>query len=160
MNNQSPYMVESAYNYLRAAKILWREPNLGTVATVNAAIGLEILLKSFIADPVENLRKGTYSEQYEINGKRLHKLTDLVKQIAPDTYESLRLQQHEHWFERFDNLFIEARYPYEPSSRGSYSDVPISVGIEILDDVINWYKNSGSTDSWIVNYPNVPGGGL
>ncbi|WP_347362582.1 hypothetical protein [Vibrio vulnificus] len=159
MNNQSPYMVESAYNYLRAAKLLWREPNLGTVAVVNASIGLEILLKSFIAEPVDNSRKGTTSEQYEINGKRLHKLTDLAKQIAPDTYQSLRLQRYERWFEKFDNLFIEARYPYEPSSRGSYSEVPISVGIEILGEVINWYKNSESTDSWIVSYPNVPGGG-
>ncbi|ODX70630.1 hypothetical protein [Vibrio parahaemolyticus] len=160
MNNQSPYMVESAYNYLRAAKVLWREPNLGTVAIVNAAIGLEILLKSFIAEPVENSRKGTESEQYEINGKRLHKLTDLAKQIDPDIYQSLRLQRHERWFERFDNLFVEARYPYEPSSRAGYSEVPISIGIEILNDVINWYKYSGSPDSWIVNYPSVPGGGL
>lgn len=160
MNNQSPYMVESAYNYLRAAKLLWREPNLGTVAVVNAAIGLEILLKSFIAEPVENPRKATESEQYEINGKRLHKLTDLSKRIDQDVYQYLRLQRHEHWFEKFDNLFVEARYPYEVTSRGTYSEVPISVGIEILNDVIQWYKTSGSSDSWINSYPYVPGGGL
>ncbi|NOQ78395.1 MAG: hypothetical protein GQ546_03235 [Gammaproteobacteria bacterium] len=67
--NQSPYMLESAFDYLRAAKILWRQPNLGGLAVVNSSIAIEIILKSFIAQPSENKRKGTVSEQYEIKEK-------------------------------------------------------------------------------------------
>src|SRR5690606_41249267 len=73
--NQSPYMLESASDYLRAAKFLWGQPNLCGVAMVNAAIAIEIILKSFTAEPADNQRKGTVGEQY--NGKRQHLLTKL-----------------------------------------------------------------------------------
>ena len=153
---QSPYMIESAHDYIRAARLLWNQPNLCSVSVVNAAIGLEIILKSFVAQPSQNERMGTISEQYEINGKRFHKLTDLAKKIDESVYKKLRLDQYEHWFESFDNLFIEARYPYEPEARTSYSEVPITIGEGLLSKVIQWYKESGSTDPWIKEYPNVP----
>lgn len=157
-NLQSPYMIETASDYIRAARLLWGQPNLGAVSVVNAAIGLEIILKSFLAKPVENDRQGTISEKYKLDGKKHpHKLTEIAEKIDKEIYKVLRLDQYQHWFESFDNLFIDARYPYEPESRGSYSEVPITIGEEILDKVIQWYKDSGSKDPWIRDYPNVPG---
>ena len=153
-------MLESASNYLRAARLLWSQPNLSGVAVVNAAIAIEIILKSFIAQPSENNRKGTVAEQYEINGKRLHKLTDLAKAIEPELYKSLGFNKHEYWFAKYDNLFVKARYPYEPSANGGHTEIPISVGIEMFRATIAWYKETENKDPWVLLYPEVSGGGL
>ena len=47
----TPWMVESAYRYLMAAKHLKRGHDMLGVAQINAAIGMEILLKSFVSMP-------------------------------------------------------------------------------------------------------------
>ncbi|MEE8056482.1 MAG: hypothetical protein V3T17_01415 [Pseudomonadales bacterium] len=157
---QSPYMLESASDYLRAAKILWSQPNLGGVAVMNSAIAIEIILKSFIAKPSENNRKGTISEQYKIKGTKLHTLPELAKSIDLEIYQKLGFHQYECWFEKFSNLFVQSRYPYEPTSRGGYSEVPIQVGVEMFNSTISWYKETGNTDPWVKMYPEVAGGGL
>jgi hypothetical protein len=153
-------MLEVASDYLRAAKFLWGQPNLAGVATVNTAIAIEIILKSFVAQPVDNTRKNTISEQYEIKGKRLHKLTDLATKIDLDLYKQLGFHNHEHWFEKFDNLFVQARYPYEQGATGGYLTVSLEVAINMFRATLNWYKESGNSDPWVVLYPKVAGGGL
>ncbi|WP_406610729.1 hypothetical protein [Agarivorans sp. JK6] len=158
--NQSPYMLEAASDYLRAAKLLWNEPNLGGVAVVNAGIAMEIILKSFIAEPVENNRRNTVGEQYEIKGKKLHLLTELAKKIDPELYRKLGFNRHELWLEKFNNLFVESRYPYEEQSRKGYSEAAIYIGIEMFKETIKWYKETGNEDPWVQEYPNVAGGGL
>ncbi|GAB5500197.1 MAG: hypothetical protein PsegKO_25080 [Pseudohongiellaceae bacterium] len=159
-SNQSPYMLETSANYLRAAKILWRQKNLEKVAMVNAAIAIEIILKSFTATPVDNKRKGTIAEQYEINGKQSHSLVELAKCIDKDVYRELGFQRHEYWFQEFDCLFMHSRYPYEPSSRAGSTEIPITAGIEIFRSTIDWYKRTGNRNPWIMSYPDVPGGCL
>ncbi|NVK57911.1 MAG: hypothetical protein HWE26_20110 [Alteromonadaceae bacterium] len=158
--NQSPYMLETAFNYLHAAKLLWGKGNLSGVAMVNAAIAIEIILKSFIATPTDNIRKGTSGEQYELKGKKPHLLTDLAKKVDPSLFEELGFQDYLYWFNEYDNLFVNARYPYEPCSRKGHIEIPIKVGISMFNSVIEWYKRTGNKDSWVINYPNVSGGGL
>lgn len=157
--NQSPHMLNAAHGYLRASQILWAQPNLGAVSNVNAAIGIEILLKSFIAESVENERKDTYGENYLVR-KRFHKLTDLLNEIEPEIHKKLRLERYKEWFEVFDNLFIDARYPYESGAKNSYSEVPIDIGVELFNVIMQWYKDTNNKDMWIRTYPDVPGGGL
>lgn len=159
-NYQSPYMLESASDYLRAAKLLWTQPNLSGVAIVNAAIAIEIILKSFTATPSDNHRKGTVGEQYEIKRKRLHKLTELAKAVDPEIYKSLGFYKHEYWFNKYDSLFVNARYPYETTAIDVYTEVPISIGIEMFRSTIAWYKESENKDPWVQLYPEVAGGGL
>lgn len=159
-NNQSAYMLETASNYLRAARLLWNQPNLSRVAVVNAALAIEIILKSFIAQPSNNSRKGTVAEQYEIKSKRLHTLTALARAIEPQLYEKLGFEKYDYWFKEFDNLFVESRYPYEQSSNVGLSDIPIHIGINMFRSTIAWYKESGNPDPWVVMYPDVVGGGL
>lgn len=159
-NYQSPYMLESASDYLRAAKLLWNQPNLCGVAIVNAAIAIEIILKSFIAQPLDNNRIGTIGEQYEIKGKRIHKLTEIARQIDPELYKLLGFDKYDYWFEKYDNLFIQQRYPYESSANGGYTAIPISIGIKMFLSTIEWYKNTDNKDPWVSMYPEVAGGGL
>lgn len=158
--NQSAYMILVAYDYLRAAKLLWLQPNLQNVAMVNGVIAIEIILKSFAALPVDNVRKGTISEQYEIKGKKLHLLTELKDEIDPLLYKELRFDKHEYWFETYNDLFVKSRYPYEEGSRGGYTEIPIKVGIEMFGATIDWYKRSGNKHPWVTAYPDVPGGNL
>lgn len=157
--NQSPYMLEAAGNYVRAAQILWQHPNMGKVATVNAAIGIEIMLKSFIATPVENDRKNTVSQQYEINS-RFHGLFELYKLIDSNLAKKLRLNKYEEWFKQYKQAFIESRYPYEVASSLGYSQTLIDVSLQIFRAMIEWYKETGNPDPWVIEYPNVSGGGL
>ncbi|MFM5878862.1 hypothetical protein ACET7V_05295 [Aeromonas sanarellii] len=158
--NQSAYMLEAAFDYLRAAKVLWLQENLKRVAMVNAAIAIEIMLKSFIAQPVENERGGTVGEQYEITGKRLHSLVELAGEIDSEIYCKLNFGIYEGFFDKYKELFIEARYPYEPGSRVGFNDEPIDVGIAIFKAIMKWYKETGNSDPWVLTYPEVVGGQL
>ncbi|WP_292626561.1 hypothetical protein [Novosphingobium sp. 17-62-19] len=50
------WMVEIAYGYAKIADMAWRDGNLGVQSEINAALAVEILLKSLSAEPVENVR--------------------------------------------------------------------------------------------------------
>lgn len=140
--NKSPYMLETAFRYLHAANFLWERGNLGNVAMVNAAIAIEIILKSFLAIPKRNSLEGTVAEQYEVKGSGFHSLTKLSEMIDRELYKELGFEKYDFWFKEYDNLFVQARYPYEPNSRGGYSDIPIKVGVEIFRVTIGWYKKT------------------
>lgn len=158
--NQSAYMLEAAFDYLRAAKVLWLQENLKRVAMVNAAIAIEIMLKSFIAQPVKNEQAGTVGEQYVITGKGLHSLVKIAGKIDSEIYFKLNLGVYECFFNKYEKLFVEARYPYEPGSRVGFNEEPIDVGIAIFKATIKWYKETGNDDPWILKYPDVVGGQL
>lgn len=91
--NQSAYMLETASDYLRAAKVIWLQPNLQSVAMVNAAIAIEIILKSFISQPTNNMRKGTVGEQYEIKQK-VHLFNEIAARIDRDIYDKLNFSRY------------------------------------------------------------------
>ncbi|MFM4718337.1 MULTISPECIES: hypothetical protein [Aeromonas] len=155
--NQSAYMLETASDYLRAAKVIWLQPNLQSVAMVNAAIAIEIILKSFLSQPTNNMRKGTVGEQYEIKQK-VHLFNDIAARIDRDIYDKLNFSRYCSFFEKNKALFVESRYPYEPSSRGGFNDEAIHVGIEIFNATMRWYKETGNEDPWVKAYPDVAGG--
>lgn len=125
---------------------------------VNAAIAIEIILKSFTAEPVDNLRKGTVGEQY--NGKRQHLLTKLAENIDRELYRALGFHNYDYWFKQYDDLFVKARCPYELEARRGHSEISIKIGIKMFKATIEWYKKVGNTDQWVQLYPEVAGGGL
>ncbi|OCP57363.1 hypothetical protein AKH04_11275 [Vibrio parahaemolyticus] len=156
--NQSPYMLEVSSDYIRASKLLWGQPNLQNVAIVNASIAIEIILKSFLAEPYENDSLGTLAQQYKMTRSRVHLFSDLVDEIEPQLCRKLKFSKYIDWFKENDRLFIKSRYPYEPACSGSYNDTPLVVATEMFREVINWYKETGNDDPWVVLYPNVAGG--
>ena len=156
--NQSPYMLEVASDYIRASKLLWGQPNLQNVAVVNASIAIEIILKSFLAEPYENDKLGTLAQQYKMTRSRIHLFSDLVDEIEPQLCCKLKFSKYIDWFKENDRLFIKSRYPYEPACSGTYNDTPLVVATEMFREVINWYKETDNDDPWVVLYPNVAGG--
>lgn len=145
------------------------------VAQVNAAIGMEILLKSFVARPHGN--HGQVNETYDLDVeliKGAHRELQLAGKIAADKRfdkhdlltlfhavpveirTRLRFNHEEEWIERYRNVFTNARYPYEASSRKGYSDTLIRVLGTMIESVVKWYREQGCRDVFIVCYGMTP----
>jgi len=68
----TPWMVESAYRYLNAAIKLRHGHDMLDIAQINAAIGMEILLKSFISKPDDKLGQVMKPTNWTTMRLRLH----------------------------------------------------------------------------------------
>ncbi|MDF9773131.1 hypothetical protein [Pseudomonas baetica] len=174
----TPWMVESAYRYLTAAKHLKYCDNMLPVAQTNAALGMEILLKSFVSKP--NGKLGQVNETYEIDypaikaahehlkaadripedriGKPAdkHDLLTLFYAIPEPIRQRVRLDRREHWIEKYRDVFTKARYQYEKNARSGSSDILIGILDELIDDVVDWYRELGCKDLFIVCYGMPP----
>lgn len=165
----TPWMIESAHSYLKAAELLHAQ-NLPQVAMVNAALGMEILLKTFISVPDQH--QGTSGETYKLDVDALkeahqylqsvgkartqrrdgHDLLTLFHAVPAEIRQSLALDSQEGLFERYRDVFTNSRYQYESSS-WSFSD---SVLMELLRwtlaNVVDYYKERGSQDPFVLGY--------
>ncbi|AUZ62025.1 hypothetical protein PRJ_5467 (plasmid) [Pseudomonas sp. XWY-1] len=171
----SPWMIESAYRYWEAAKHLLTGHDMMAVAQVNAAIGMEILLKSFVAVP--NGNHGQVNETYDLDAqliKDAHRELQLAGKISADKRVDkhdlltlfhavpahirmrLRFNQEEEWIERYRNVFTNARYPYEANSPMGYSDTLVYVLGQMIENVVKWYREQGCRDLFIVCYGMTP----
>lgn len=84
-------MLESARYYLKAAELLDAQ-NLLHVAMVNAAIGMEILLKSFISVPDQH--EVTSGETYKLDVEALktaHQYLQSIGKIPPNKSVTLTI---------------------------------------------------------------------
>jgi len=94
MDHFPGWMLECAHSYLKAAELLDAQ-HLPQVVQVNAAIGLEILLKSFISLPDQN--QGTSGETYKLEMAALAKANQQLlsigksKRNSPDKNDLLTL---------------------------------------------------------------------
>ena len=146
------WMVESAHRYLQAAYILANTGNLMQVAEVNAAFGIEILLKSLNSEVSSNASKP--NEAY-IPGKRGHNLLDLYESIDPDILRVTGLNQFESWVKRLSTTNIRARYPYEKEASKGYSSVVVDIGEQMLINIASYYKKNGAPEHWVEYISNI-----
>jgi len=172
----TPWMIESAYRYWEAAKHLLNGHDMMAVAQVNAAIGMEILLKSFVARP--NGNHGQVNETYDLDAELIkdahrelqrvgkvpadrkqadkHDLLTLFHAVPAEIRTRLRFDQEEEWIERYRHVFTSARYPYEARPRKGYSDTLIHVLGTMIESVVKWYREQGCSDVFIVCYGMTP----
>ena len=174
----TPRMVESAYRYLTAAKHLRRGHDMLDIAQINAAIGMEILLKSFVSKP--NGKLGQVDETYELDygviksahehlktADRIpayrkdkppnkHDLLTLFYAIPEPIRRRIRLDRHEHWIDKDREVFTNARYQYENGAAKGYDDILIGVLDELIEHVVHWYRELGCKDIFIVCYGMPP----
>ncbi len=121
---------------------------------VNVAIGLEILFKSFIAK-VDG-PEGGIGEQYRFVGKRGHDLLELFDAVPEAIREQLNFGTYRDYFEgKAGQLFVLARYEYEPGGMSGGTDAIIDVAEELLGRVIQYYKQLGCTDPWIMQFSTI-----
>lgn len=164
------WMLESAHNYLKAAELLDAQ-NLPHVAMVNAAIGMEILLKCFISVPDQH--QGTSGETYKLDIDALkaahqhlqsigkippkqkrdaHDLLTLFHAMPAAIRQTLALDSQEDSFERYRDVFTNSRYQYESSSWKFSDQVLMRLLRWMLANVVGYYKERGSQDPFVVNY--------
>ncbi|VVN38884.1 hypothetical protein PS645_05277 [Pseudomonas fluorescens] len=169
MGHVPSWMLQSAHNYLKAAEVLDTQ-NLPHVAQVNAAIGMEILLKSFICVPDHH--QGTSGETWKLDSVALAKAHQYLKSVAktfrrtPDKHDlltlfhaipaavrsSLALNSQEESFERYRDVFTNSRYPYESNS-WKFSDPELMKLLRwTLANVVGYYKEHGCEEPFVLDY--------
>ncbi len=158
------WMVETAERYCSAAELLSREKNLSRQAQINAALSIEILLKSYLA--VTDLHEGEVFETYKANlGHDLIELADKIpSEIRSyleigDSIEGAPTTRTRRYIDTYRNTFYEDRYIYETlrdrtrnnevKKRTVYSPEFIKVARRLIDKTILLYIDMGSDDLWI-----------
>ncbi|WP_230853177.1 hypothetical protein [Pseudomonas fluorescens] len=68
----------------------------------------------------------------------------------------VRLDRREHWIEKYRDVFTKARYQYEKDAGSGSSDILIGILDELIDDVVDWYRELGCKDLFIVCYGMPP----
>lgn len=153
----APYMVETANNYYRAASHLWSIDS--SIALVNAAISIEILLKSYNSVITDN--EGKINEKYRFNDKCLtksqnkHNLIDLFNALPPEIKEVFNESYIKEILSKYQMTFVSERYVYERNTRGGGSASLIELAHTFVKRTVSLYKDRGCNDPWVVNYPNV-----
>ncbi|HBO5654328.1 hypothetical protein [Pseudomonas aeruginosa] len=151
------WMIETGYKYAKVASLAWAEGNLGSESEVNAALAVEILLKSLLAEPVENELTGTAAEQFKITGKNPgHNLFELYKAIPADLRSKLGLVRHVNTFKEKKDVFTTRRYSYEPRTEGTYDNTLLHLAAELIPKLVEHFIESGSTDPWLQIYKAYP----
>ena len=150
-------MVEAAYNYARVAEIALRHGSLGAQSEVNAAISVELLLKSLSAAPVDNANAGTVAQQYKVakvgDG---HDLLALYQAIPGEIRTQLRLDRHKRTFEEKRHVFKLNRYEYEPKAAQSFDDTLLQLVAELVPVFVRYFLDAGSDDPWLLIYQAEP----
>ena len=153
-----PWMVQTAHEYLKASRLLFTN-NLHVSSTVTAAIGVEILLKSFLVE-IDG-EKGGLGEKYFFDNKKYkiknsgHNLLELFNAISDNIKSELNFYKYEEYLSKYyQTPFLDDRYPYEKQASGGYSDALTDIGEEMVSTVIKWYKDNKCNDPWIEKYPD------
>ena len=147
------WVLESAYRYARAAAIL-RNASLTFESEVNAALAMELLLKSLLAQPVDNDRRGTVAQQYEVP-KSLgirdgHDLGQLADAIPSDIAERLGLPAIRDVLESKKSVFKHSRYIYEVTAPNGSSETLLGHVCWLLPQVVEHFESIGSADPWLL----------
>lgn len=152
------WMIEASHDYLKASRLLWIN-KISVPSVITAAIGVEILFKSFLAE-VDGA-SGGIGEQYRFERKTYkindgHNLLKLFDAIPDDIKSELGFHQYREYIsDYYQQTFVDDRYPYEKSASAGYTDVLTDIGEEMLSKVIKYYKEKKCDDPWIEKYPNV-----
>lgn len=151
------YMVETAHGYLKAAESLWNQ-NF-SVSVVNAALSVEIILKSFNAKVAANA--GLLNEKYKFNDSVLpksankHDLIALFNALPADVKRQFESNYTIDILEAYRYTFVKDRYMYEPNARGGATGALLGVADTFIKKTVALYKQRGCPDRWIQDYPNV-----
>lgn len=152
---QAPWMIEVAYEYSKAARLTYNNKLLNS-SQILAALSIEILFKSFVVDDGK-VTEGI-GQTHRFSKGRLgikghgHDLSQLYSVIPSEIVDKLDFTKHRDDITRFfQEHFIKARYPYEDGAIGSYSDVIIDIAEEMIKNTIEYYREMGSADPFIIS---------
>ncbi|WP_060482689.1 hypothetical protein [Pseudomonas sp. NBRC 111119] len=119
---------------------------------VNAALSIELALKSLLATPVENDSAGTVLQQYKARLRSVrggHNLLDLYHLVPTDVASVFSLSQLEDLFTQKQNTFISLRYIYEEGAPSGSSSLLLDAARWLIPQVIVYFADRGDPDPWV-----------
>lgn len=156
----SAWVLESAYKYAQAAAVLGRAGNFAGQSEVNAALAMELMLKSLLVQPVQNRRTGTVAEQYAmprgIGIKDGHDLYQLYEAVPKDVADKVGLTSQQDLILRKRHVFKRARYPYEETAPGGYDNVLLGTVSWFLPQFVHHFIDIGRNDRWLAYIAQHP----
>jgi predicted RNase H-like nuclease len=147
----APWAVETAYKYYLAAVQTYSI--CGGVSMTNAALSIEIILKSYLLTPSVNL--GALNQRYDRakvsgDGHDLSNLLDrlpscIQRKLVPSAFEREMLY-------KYRNYFKESRYAYETKAQSGHSGTLHSIAERMIRETVKIYLERGCGDPWIKNF--------
>jgi hypothetical protein len=146
-------LLEGAHRYAVAANALMCYSDLGAEAEVNAALGMELLLKSLLPRSEVALEQGL--DKYSFNTGAPEDLVLLYGRIARNIREKLNLKDELYIIARKREIISRGR----GEGRGAYqvndNDLVYCLG-RVIPRVVDYFKGMGSKNAWICSYPDIP----
>lgn len=145
-------MVETAYKYAKVAQLALKE-RLGTQSEVNAALSIEILLKSVQA---KSVNKGNDYISMRFSSKHGHNLLELYNTVPPTTKKRLGIESYKETFTEKKDVFITSRYDYEANAPSSSTDTLLQIAARLIPKLVDYFIEQGSEDPWLTFYKMNP----
>jgi hypothetical protein len=151
-NEVSGWVLESAHRYARAATILL-DAHLVYESEVNAALAMELLIKSLLVTTVDNARSGTLFEQYSTKELKLrdgHNLFSLYQRVPADIAVKVGLQSQAELLELKQDVFKSLRYIYEENAPRGSDALLLQTFTWLFPQVIEHFVSEGRKDPWLM----------
>lgn len=152
------WVLESAHRYARASAILLKS-HLMYESEVNAALSMELLIKSLLAQPVDNARKGTDAQQYSSRHIKVpggHDLFMLYEKVDPQVAEKVGLKHHAHLLMSKRDVFMRLRYVYEEGAPGGSTNLLLHAVSSVIPQVVHHFIETGDDDKWLLYMKENP----
>lgn len=152
--------VEEAWRYYVSAFIIEYAGEM-KVAEVNAALSLEILIKSFFMTEVSG--HGTEYALYKPNIKAMkqngvkdkHHLHQLAMALPSNIRNKIFTAFDMEMLSKRGRAFPSLRYGYEQEAMVGASSILRQIAGDAIPRVVAIYKNNGSQDGWINDFDNI-----
>ncbi|WP_417438944.1 DUF429 domain-containing protein [Idiomarina sp.] len=144
------WAVETAHKYYLAAVRTW--DICGGVSMTNAALAVEIILKSYLLTPSRNL--GGLNQRYSrpnVSGDS-HNLSNLLDMLPAEIQRKLVSPFEREMLYKYRDYFKVGRYAYETNAPPNYSQTLHSIAESMIRKTVKIYLERGSEDPWIVNF--------
>ena len=169
----APWMVEESYKYYLASCHLSDVNGLEYVSSVNAALAIEILFKSYLCKQEEhkygstitsynsasvnsqfkdNEYKGTRFESVNRAPTVHHDLYALAKSLPIDIQSILFKESDFYILKRRRHTFTNSRYLYELKSQSGHSNILSELVDSYINKTIRLYQKHECDDVWISNF--------
>lgn len=177
--NFAPWMVEESYKYYLASCHLSEIKGLEYVSSVNAALAIEILFKSYLCKQEEHkhgaiitsYNSASVNAQFKDNeykdtrfksvdeAKSKHRAPTLhhdlyaLAKSLPTDIQSLLFEESDFIFlKRRRHTFTNSRYLYELKNQSGYSNILSELVESYINKTIRLYQKYKCEDVWVSNF--------
>ncbi|RUO55525.1 DUF429 domain-containing protein [Pseudidiomarina homiensis] len=147
----APWAVETAYKYYLVAENAWKID--GIVSMTNAALSIEILLKSYRLKPTKNI--GAENERYSWQrlNRDKHDLCKLFDDLPTSVQRKLATSFEIKMLHKYRNFFTKSRYSYETDAANGHNQTLQKVAGAMIRKTVEIYRKRNSSDSFIQSFP-------